>query len=64
MEDTLRVDDERIVKVITNSLNPCCNGRYSQSVIVGSEDKPKSVLILVVMEDTLRVPKQWGARIV
>ena len=37
------------------SLNPCFNGRYSQSLLpprVGS--KIKYVLILVLMEDTLR----------
>ena len=40
--------------ILTLSLNPCCNGRYSQ------RRKPQSiliclnVLILVVMEDTLR----------
>ena len=75
MEDTLR---ERILILIisTQSLNPCSNGRYSQSSIGGkltrglnpcsngrysqsqmillqvTQDK---VLILVLMEDTLRV---------
>ena len=38
------------------SLNPCCNGRYSQSGFIMSNDGlGVRVLILVVMEDTLRV---------
>ena len=35
-------------------LNPCFNGRYSQSVRDKKQDGPKEVLILVLMEDTLR----------
>ena len=36
-------------------LNPCFNGRYSQSRIVCFNSSKKDVLILVLMEDTLRV---------
>ena len=40
-----------------SSLNPCFNGRYSQSCVRDKkQDGPKEVLILVLMEDTLRVP--------
>ena len=54
MEDTLR-DLSKREKNSAWSLNPCFNGRYSQSRcrvqgLVGSQ----SVLILVLMEDTLR----------
>ena len=35
-------------------LNPCFNGRYSQSRIVCFNSSKKDVLILVLMEDTLR----------
>ena len=38
------------------SLNPCFNGRYSQRTATAqSEEQAKPVLILVLMEDTLRV---------
>ena len=37
------------------SLNPCFNGRYSQSIAQLRDDENASVLILVLMEDTLRV---------
>ena len=36
-------------------LNPCSNGRYSQSLKLLWVLKNKVVLILVLMEDTLRV---------
>ncbi len=36
------------------SLNPCFNGRYSQSIILLRTLKKTLVLILVLMEDTLR----------
>ena len=35
-------------------LNPCFNGRYSQSCLQQSLRDIDSVLILVLMEDTLR----------
>ena len=35
-------------------LNPCSNGRYSQRGYFGSFGDSTSVLILVLMEDTLR----------
>ena len=53
MEDTLR-DSKVSAKDILASLNPCFNGRYSQSC-PGPVCKISSiVLILVLMEDTLR----------
>ena len=36
------------------SLNPCFNGRYSQSVYNTRFENWQKVLILVLMEDTLR----------
>ena len=39
-------------------LNPCFNGRYSQSYVNGKVCKVYDVLILVLMEDTLRVIAQ------
>ena len=38
----------------SQSLNPCFNGRYSQSFKPESYTKDGKVLILVLMEDTLR----------
>ena len=35
-------------------LNPCFNGRYSQRKFGSKIQKPNKVLILVLMEDTLR----------
>ena len=35
-------------------LNPCFNGRYSQSISRLQRGKQHCVLILVLMEDTLR----------
>ena len=54
MEDTLRVD-ETLENSEFSGLNPCFNGRYSQSgkIVELTEKKPR-VLILVLMEDTLR----------
>ena len=54
MEDTLRaiLSLETWVK---KGLNPCFNGRYSQSLsLLPREETLPSVLILVLMEDTLR----------
>ena len=47
---------ERLLQLRVNGLNPCSNGRYSQSD-KSSKDISDffSVLILVLMEDTLRV---------
>ena len=53
MEDTLREYID-LVSVNPVCLNPCCNGRYSQRNYIISENTLLSVLILVVMEDTLR----------
>ena len=55
MEDTLRVNNFSVTGYIC-SLNPCFNGRYSQSQFTPSTYTPVGVLILVLMEDTLRVP--------
>ena len=38
-----------------SSLNPCFNGRYSQSDFMYGMPRELAVLILVLMEDTLRV---------
>ena len=56
MEDTLRGNEITTYPHTISCLNPCCNGRYSQR----NEEFRKmpnisDVLILVVMEDTLRV---------
>ncbi len=54
MEDTLRVFTI-FVTLIRYSLNPCFNGRYSQSKWANNVmNIRKVVLILVLMEDTLR----------
>ena len=53
MEDTLRVDFSVSELSGGACLNPCFNGRYSQSTKCSLEDL-ESVLILVLMEDTLR----------
>ena len=53
MEDTLR--DSNIINRCTRySLNPCFNGRYSQSRDYTTHTVVYNVLILVLMEDTLR----------
>ena len=45
-------------------LNPCFNGRYSQSSVEDPEGlKEITVLILVLMEDTLRDKKKFGSKI-
>ena len=55
MEDTLRVDRMTAVLSKVNGLNPCFNGRYSQSLTHVSRLRIEEVvLILVLMEDTLR----------
>ena len=53
MEDTLRVRVED-PKNLIRCLNPCFNGRYSQSFSKFNLRKFRQVLILVLMEDTLR----------
>ena len=54
MEDTLRVKRYES-KYKNRSLNPCFNGRYSQSWRYTYFLRFTKVLILVLMEDTLRV---------
>ena len=56
MEDTLRVCTPSKEIWRKNSLNPCFNGRYSQSVTEFKDWLAANVLILVLMEDTLRDP--------
>ena len=54
MEDTLR--GARLVFTFNTNvgLNPCFNGRYSQRESSLSRMRRRLVLILVLMEDTLR----------
>ena len=54
MEDTLRVGNGQQRYEYQESLNPCFNGRYSQRSLNQTDVLPCSVLILVLMEDTLR----------
>ena len=54
MEDTLRGHRSLRYHYQTFSLNPCFNGRYSQSLSESSFGMRTYVLILVLMEDTLR----------
>ena len=55
MEDTLRDSERRGNETVTVCLNPCFNGRYSQSICKDADVKNfDKVLILVLMEDTLR----------
>ena len=58
MEDTLRVLLSIIDRSNLPSLNPCFNGRYSQSKKLLRLRIRMPVLILVLMEDTLRVQLQ------
>ena len=53
MEDTLR-DNVNLEAAYNDCLNPCFNGRYSQSMKKELSDISTIVLILVLMEDTLR----------
>ena len=46
----------------SKSLNPCFNGRYSQSNSKSAKDILLSVLILVLMEDTLRDERNYQVR--
>ena len=54
MEDTLRDNRLSYCCHLCNSLNPCFNGRYSQRLTTMKKKQGKAVLILVLMEDTLR----------
>ncbi len=56
MEDTLREMMHGQYEYLYGRLNPCFNGRYSQSYAKSKGlYHSVSVLILVLMEDTLRV---------
>ena len=55
MEDTLREKSSGRRSKNLISLNPCFNGRYSQSTGRIKKVRVEDVLILVLMEDTLRV---------
>ena len=59
MEDTLREAELRRQKSVTGCLNPCFNGRYSQSTRRRVSEKVPEVLILVLMEDTLRAEMNY-----
>ena len=54
MEDTLRALNKELFEAEELCLNPCSNGRYSQSKKKFGSKIQKTVLILVLMEDTLR----------
>ena len=54
MEDTLRVLFLIVRKWRSLRLNPCFNGRYSLSITIACIRSSALVLILVLMEDTLR----------
>ncbi len=54
MEDGLRLIMKTSNKTNKVSLNPCCNGRWSQTNIEEEVLNGAKVLILVVMEDGLR----------
>ena len=53
MEDTIR-DTIQLSTSTTERLNPCFNGRYYQRVMLQRKIKSNLVLILVLMEDTIR----------
>ena len=55
MEDTLRALNIKSWELHERGLNPCFNGRYSQSCTLTLSVSDAPVLILVLMEDTLRV---------
>ena len=44
------------VKKLDESLNPCCNGRCTRTVMNAMNNFTVTVLILVVMEDALVQP--------
>ena len=44
-----------LYRLVCRCLNPCFNGRYSQSQRLHCNEQRGEVLILVLMEDTLRV---------
>ena len=58
MEDTLRVSLKVRIASQDCGLNPCFNGRYSQRFEYQNKRGLYSVLILVLMEDTLRASQQ------
>ena len=61
MEDTLRVSLKVRIASQDCGLNPCFNGRYSQRKPFKVENQDaRSVLILVLMEDTLRDISHYG----
>ena len=63
MEDTLRELWRYQTLLQNSSLNPCFNGRYSQREIPDAlAEFNESVLILVLMEDTLRGKKNKEKR--
>ena len=62
MEDTLRALFVLTVVFVRLSLNPCFNGRYSQRLSYCTQRVQSiQVLILVLMEDTLRGQERYGS---
>ena len=55
MEDTHRDRERTYLRWYRKGLNPCSNGRYSQSLNSDVANIATNVLILVLMEDTHRV---------
>ena len=62
MEDTLRVIWTVTSLIDARGLNPCFNGRYSQRKFIFGTIFGAAVLILVLMEDTLRGGRTWFDR--
>ena len=58
MEDTLRGRLSYTFGDNLTCLNPCFNGRYSQSFSYRLHLQRRRVLILVLMEDTLREERE------
>ena len=54
MEEGQRPVGQPVVDFCAHSLNPCCNGRGSKTVIRVKSVTPVRVLILVVMEEGQR----------
>ena len=60
MEDTLRGLIDTYKTLNDECLNPCFNGRYSQRKTSSELKELSLVLILVLMEDTLREHGEYG----
>ena len=63
MEDTLReLQVNATLVMATLRLNPCSSGRYSASMHNVNTDNIVAVLILVLVEDTLRALNSQSAQ--